>query len=236
LDEHYSIALEQATNWINDNFKPIGIVVSGSIIRGNPDTRSDFDIFVIHEESFRQRVQKIFNDVPCEIFVNNPSHIYGYFENELKVNRPVAASMLSTGKIIKGEDNPVIRQLIEDAKEYAVKTPARTVQQNTASRYEIATIFEDASDLLDTDEIAAAYFLERTILLCIDFAFLVNGQPLPRAKERINKLAILRPALGNLIKQYYQQENIDKKYRVAKQIVDKLVGHTGFFEWRSKPE
>lgn len=236
MNPRYTIALEQAIIWINDNFKPIGIVASGSIIRGNPDSNSDFDIFVIHEEPFRQRIQKIFNEVPCEIFVNNPSHIYTYFDNELKSNRPVAANMLVTGQVLKGDDNPVIRQLLEKAKEFANKSPARTVQQNTASRYEIANIFEDATDLLDSDMIAAAYFLERTILLCIDFAYLVHGKPLPRAKERINKLVTLQPEMGTLVQQYYQQENTDKKYRIAKKIVDLLVGHTGFFEWSSEPE
>jgi hypothetical protein len=236
MNEYYTTALDQAINWIEANFKAIGIVVSGSIIRGNPNANSDFDIFVIHEGNFRQRIQKAFNGVPCEIFVNNPARIYSYFDIELKANRPVSANMLLTGKVVKGDDHPVIRDLLNKAKEFADKSPARTALQNLATRYEIATLYEDATDLLRTDEITAAWFLDKAVMQCIDFAFLLNGKPLPRAKDRINQLQAILPQAGILVKKYYEAIDTTGKYEIAGQIVAILIGKKGFFEWSTEPE
>ena len=67
LSEPYARSLEEAVAWIRMEYSPLGIVASGSIIRGNPDPHSDFDIHVV-TEGVRQRVQKFFNGIPCEIF------------------------------------------------------------------------------------------------------------------------------------------------------------------------
>ena len=236
MNNHYTTALDQALTWIDDNFKTVGVIVSGSIIRGKPDDNSDFDIYIIHDGSFRQRLQKFFNGVPCEIFVNNPGHIYGYFESELKNNRPVTASILATGKVFKGNDNPDIQKLLAKAKEFASKSPERTEQQNVLTRYCIANLYEDATDLLEIDEITAAYFLDRTVLECIDFTFLLHGNPLPRAKERINQLLIIQPEVGRLVKNYYQCSGAKEKHKIAGQVMIILIGKTGFFEWSTLPE
>src|ERR1700733_3045561 len=58
LPGRYTPALRAALDYIFDNFRPFAIVVSGSIVRGNPDSSSDFDIVVLHDEAWRQRVQK----------------------------------------------------------------------------------------------------------------------------------------------------------------------------------
>ena len=75
LAEKYDIALRMAINYILENYKPIGIIASGTIICGTPDKSSDLDIYVIHNESFRQRLQKYFNGVPAEIFINPPFQV-----------------------------------------------------------------------------------------------------------------------------------------------------------------
>ena len=58
--------------FILENYSVLGIIVSGTIIRGNQDLSSDLDIYVIQKEPFRQRLQKFFNHIPAEIFVNPP--------------------------------------------------------------------------------------------------------------------------------------------------------------------
>lgn len=87
MEPHYRLALDQALAWITPHFEPLGIVAS-SIIRGNSHATSDFDLYVVHEQAFRQRVQKRFNGVPCEIFSNNPAQVRQYFARELRLNRP----------------------------------------------------------------------------------------------------------------------------------------------------
>ncbi|HEX2959649.1 MAG TPA: hypothetical protein VHO70_22625 [Chitinispirillaceae bacterium] len=84
LNEHYLNALKDGTDWILRNFNLSGIIVSGTIIRGNPDVSSDFDIFVIHDNNFRQRIQKFFRTVPFEIFINPPQSILKNLNEEYK--------------------------------------------------------------------------------------------------------------------------------------------------------
>ena len=78
LPAEYDVALRDAVSFVLASFTPVGIIASGTILRGNPDATSDIDLWVIHLEPMRQRVQKFFNAVPVEIFVNPPWTIQTY--------------------------------------------------------------------------------------------------------------------------------------------------------------
>jgi predicted nucleotidyltransferase len=233
MNDYHKIGLSEAVTWIRLNFKPLGIIVSGSILRGNPDLNSDFDIFVIHEETYRQRIQKYFNGVPCEIFINNFNHVYGYFEKEYENNRPVTAHMISTGKVILGEDNPIIKKLMQSAEEFLLKAPLVSEENLTRTKYAISTLFEDATDVMDTDQLTGTYFLNKLTSDIIDYVFLMAGTPCPRAKERISYLEVNYPDIGKLVVGYYRAENFKDRYEVAKSLVGKTIGKYGFFEWES---
>jgi len=233
MNAHYQGALNKAISWINEEFKPTGIIVTGSIIRGNPHVNSDFDIYVIHEESYRQRVQKYFDEVPCEIFVNNFKHVYEYFEQEYKVNRPVSAHMIATGTVLIGEANLALKKLIEDANKFLLTAPNIDDAKRTATKYTISTLFEDATDIKDSDPIACRYFLNRMVQDLMDFVFLDHGIPLPRPKERINYMESNYPNIGKLISSYYKTESFSSQYNIAKELVMLICGEIGFFEWDS---
>ncbi len=233
MNDHHTIALDKALSWVFENFKPIGIIVTGSIVRGNPDINSDFDIYVIHKEFFRQRIQKFFNNVPCEIFVNNINNVYGYFEKEHKNNRPVSAHMISTGKVVFGADNFEVKELINKANSFYLKPLIPTEIKLISLKYAISTLFEDATDIKDKDTLTCTYFLNKLINDIIDFIFFTNSIPLPRPKERIKYLEKNFNDIGKLIVGYYQTEKFQDKYEIAKIIVGKTVGEYGFFEWES---
>jgi hypothetical protein len=219
--------------WVRKDFKPIGIIVTGSIIRGNPDLNSDFDIYVIHQATFRQRIQKYFDGIPCEIFVNTFKHIYDYLEQEHQDNRPVTAHMISTGRVIEGADNLELQKLIQSAKEFLLKSPPLTDIKKINMRYAISTLFEDATDVKDTDILTSTYFLNKLVSDIIDYTFRNNCIPLPRPKERIIYLEQNYPDIGKLIEDYYRTENFYDKYTVAKTLVGRTIGEYGFFEWDS---
>lgn len=75
LPEQYRRAFDTARRLIRVQFNPDGIVVSGTIARGNPDPASDLDILAVHHHPWRQRVQRFFDGVSAEIFVNPPEGI-----------------------------------------------------------------------------------------------------------------------------------------------------------------
>ncbi len=54
-----------ARRWTSSRrrYDPLGIVASGTIVRGSPGPSSDLDLYVIHAAPWRQRVQRRFNGV-----------------------------------------------------------------------------------------------------------------------------------------------------------------------------
>lgn len=233
MNAYYQEALNKAIAWIKETFNPIGIIVTGSIIRGNPHINSDFDIYVVHKDDYRQRIQKYFDEVPCEIFINNFKHIYDYFEQEYKVNRPVSAHMIATGSVVMGDDNPELKTLIEIANKFLLKSPTVNDAKRTATKYTLSTMFEDATDLKDSDPITSKYFLNRMVQDLTDFVFLDHGIPLPRPKERIQYLESNYPNIGKLISGYYIAESFSAQYNIAQELVTLICGEYGFFEWDS---
>ncbi len=233
MEAHHKRALDKALAWVYEHFQPIGIIVTGSIIRGNPDKNSDFDIYVIHEENYRRRIQKYFDGVPCEIFVNNFKHIYNYFEEDYKNNRPVSAHMISTGSVIMGGENQEMERLIRSAKEFLLKAPVLTDGRKTMMKYAISTMFEDATDVRYTDPVTSSYFLDKLMLELIEFIFLTRNIPLPRPKERIKYLKANYPDIGTQIDAYYKAMDFNDKYATAKAMVEGIAGECGFFEWDS---
>ncbi len=236
MNEQHEQALNQALQWIQDTYQPIGIVVSGSIVRGNGHANSDLDIYVIHEADYRQRVQKLFNGVPCEILVNTMGHTELYFEAELKNNRPVTAHILATGVVHIGSENETLQELIASAKEYINKTEPLNEGQLAFKRYGLANLLEDATDVVETDKPAAQHILDKLMQDVMAFVYHTNGKPLPRIKERLALLHEADAAAASLVVQYYAAASVEERYAIAKSLIEILVGESGFFEWSSERE
>lgn len=230
------LALEEAVEWINTNYQPIAIIATGSIIRGNGNANSDFDIFVIHNDTYRQRVQKFFNNVPCEIFINNIQHIQGYFEDELKSNKPVSANMLATGKVLMGADNNHISELIEQAKQYATRAIVLSNAQLNARKYTLVTFLEDATDVIDADTATAQLLLNRIVEQIIEYVFALHQQPLPRIKDRLKILHDIDANTAISISAYYGSKDVMEQYKLIYALVLRLTGHTSFYEWESSKD
>src|SRR5436190_21778721 len=97
LPDKYDRALREAVAFVLERFEPVGILAAGTIVRGTPDAASDLDVWVIHLEPVRQRLQKFFNGVPAEIFMNPTCVIQKYFVQHQGNARPISAHMMATG-------------------------------------------------------------------------------------------------------------------------------------------
>jgi predicted nucleotidyltransferase len=236
MEEFHKIALTEAVNWIESNYKPIGIIASGSIIRGNPNKDSDFDIYVIHEQPFRQRIQKYFNQVPCEIFVNNIDHTKSSFLEEQRQNRPVTAHLISTGLIIKGNDHEIVKLALKDANEFKNKPKEITEYNLTLNTYLITNLLEDANDTISSDPLTCEYILNRTLDKFIDFWFVLKRIPLPRIKERMITIKNIDVEFYNKIKLIYSLNDISQKLKQANDLIELTISKKGFFEWESEQQ
>src|SRR5678816_3468483 len=74
-------AIAELEVYVRATYAPIGIVVAGSIVRGEAGPNSDLDVFVVHDQPWRRREQRWVEGVPVELFVNPPQQVRRYFVN-----------------------------------------------------------------------------------------------------------------------------------------------------------
>lgn len=234
LTERYDIALRMAIDYLMENYEPVGIIVSGTIIRGTPDKSSDLDIYVIHKEPFRQRLQKYFNGVPAEIFINPPFQVEKYFKEEQAARRPLTAHMLSTGFVILDID-PMIKKLQKKAEELFLEPP-EAPKELIYQRYLIALLYEDAVDVVEKDSETANMIVNRAVVEMLHFCFVKAGEFIPREKILLDELEKVDENVAKLARSFYQEPDINEKVELAGKISDAAVGERGFFEWASQPD
>lgn len=235
LPPKYDTALREAVAFVLSTFKPVGIIASGTIVRGNPDPASDLDLWVVHLEPMRQRLQRFFNGVPAEIFVNPPWVIESYFAQDQAGARPIAAHMMATGFVVLATD-PVVEELREEAKRLLTQPPTLTEEAIEQVRYMSATGFEDASDVTVRDPVTATMLLSKAVLDMLRFAFLNARRFIPRDKDLLEELSLLDPDSAVMARSFFETSDFEDRVRLSTQLADRILGVRGFFEWSSAPE
>ena len=235
LAEPYAKALKEAVAYILGNFEVLGILVTGTIVRGNPSPNSDLDICVLHSGPTRQRIQKFFKGVPTEIFVNPPAMIEDYFQSERARGRPCTAHMWATGFVILDSD-PVVEQLRQRAEKLLNQPPNPQAKSLIAERYAAADAYENALDIREENPAGAIMMLNLAVHKMLQYVFWENNCYLPRDKDLLDELESLDAGLAELAQQYFVAADTDERFTLAEQIADLTIGVHGFFEWESPLE
>jgi len=229
LPPWYDAALREAVAWIVTRYEVLGLIAAGTIIRGQPDANSDFDLYVIQPQPRRQRVQRRFQGVPAEIFVNPPHVVRDYFVQERA--RPVTAHILAHGFVVLARD-PVVDALRREAHTWLATLPDLSPVQRTMRRYLAADTLENALDVGERDPATATLILHDAVARMIEYAFLAANRHLPRPKETLAKLGEIDPAAEALARRYYAAAWPDR-LAAAQALAEQLIQATGFFEWES---
>ena len=235
LKPPYDQALRESVAYILTHFEVVGIIAAGSIIRGTPHAGSDFDIVVINARSQRQRIQKFFQGVPTEIFLNPVQSIQGYFQSECERGRPGTAHMLTTGFTVLALDDTVA-QLCQQARTWLERAWEPTPAALTALRYGIADRYENACDIIETDPWGASLLLNLVVFDMLQYTFAKAGHYLPREKDLLTATARLNPPLAQLARQFLSSPNPNDRQKLAAQLADLTIEAQGFFEWTSPLE
>jgi predicted nucleotidyltransferase len=235
LEEPYSGALHAAVGHVFERWRPIGIVASGTIIRGNPSPSSDLDLFVLHRVPERQRVQRFFGGVPAEIFVNPPERVERSFEGEKREGRLIVAHMLATGFVVYDAD-PVVEHLRTRAAQILDSRPAPSADDLVRRRYSVAMWLEDAEDVATMDADLCTMLLGKAVESAVAYRFWDARRWQPRQKDTLAALEALDPELANRVRAFYRTADLAHRRRLAREIVSQTVGATGFFEWESPVE
>jgi predicted nucleotidyltransferase len=235
LPSRYDTALRAAVAWVLSEYPEVlGIIASGTIVRGTPDPSSDLDIYVLHAADWRQRVQRLFNGVPAEIFVNPPAQVERYFAEEREEGRPTALHMVGTGFVVLSRD-PVVEDLRRRAREELAAPPPAPADL-TVPRYMAACLFEDAVDVRHRDPRTARMILSSAVEQMLRLAFAKEGRWTPRTKDLQRDLASVDPGLARLARRFYRAPTLAGQLRIGGLIADQVIGARGFFEWASRPD
>lgn len=230
LPPRYDKALRAAVDWIVANLDPVGIIAAGTIIRGQPDTNSDLDIFVIHTQPRRKRIQRRFVGVPAEIFVNPPHVVRGYFTEE--VARPSTAHMLVHGFVVLAQD-PVVDALCREARAWLEKQPGLSPVSLAMRRYFAADTLENALDVGTRDPATATMILYDAVARMIEYTFLAADRPLPRTKEMLAQLETVDATVASYARQVYAAVDWPSRQAAALALAEQTIHATGFFEWET---
>ncbi len=236
LPEPYATALREAVTFVLDHYDDVqGIILSGSVMRGKSHVGSDLDIYVIRQKAERQRLQRYFNGVPVEIFLNPKSKILDYLAEEREEGRPVTAHMLSTGFVVL-ELAPVVQALRESARQVLSLRPDPSPERLLMMRYAIALCYEDACDLLASKPETAIMLLDLAVYEMLRYRFWQENRYLPRDKDLFEELAALDPELSAMGRAFYTAATLEEKAQLAQRLADACLGVRGFFPWDSSPE
>jgi Nucleotidyltransferase domain len=229
----HEAALKEALSFIESTTDPVAVVAAGSIIRGSPDKNSDLDIYVIHDAPWRCRIQRYFNGVPTEIFVNHFDHVHTYFAEEDRTGRAITAHMLATDVLLQGADEYRIGAIVEAAREWLERPVAVELDSLTLERYLLACRIEDTLDLHDRDFLFASALLAAVIPEVLRFACRRLEGRIPRDKDLRSVIERIDPHLGNLLAEYLGTEGDVARFERGLAIAQRVLGELGFFEWES---
>ena len=236
LSAKHRSALDAATVFVTERYSPWAIVAAGTIVRGTPDRHSDLDLYVLHDASFRQRVQRFFLDVPVEIFVNTEASVKGYLAEEEKDGHLFTAHMLATGIVIIGASDPRLLELLTRAQQSLASTPSWTDSSILRSRYEAASMVEDAIDRREVDASAAMRFLMRGVDEAVSVWFKRRGLFIPRQKEILDNIQREEPEVARLLRIFWGDYPYAQRWDAGIAVSDQVLGTRGFFEWESDRE
>jgi predicted nucleotidyltransferase len=232
LGEPYAEALRQAVAFVLDEADPVGIVATGTVIRGEAHPASDIDLYVLHDAPYRRRVQRFFAGVPTEIFINPPHVVRSYFRDEHRTGRRFTAHMLATGFVIL-DRGAVVEALRSESRDWLARPHEWSSEDAQRARYAAATRLEDGADTTQTDAAVAALLLAQSVTEMLEYWLRAHGRPLPRAKALVSEITALDPELGAMTSRFALARSPLERLEAAHQIADYVLQVRGFFEWDS---
>jgi hypothetical protein len=224
-------AVAELEAYARATWQPIGIVVSGSIVRGEAGPTSDLDVLVVHDPPWRLRAQRRFAGVPVELFVNPPARIRSTFASEHAEGHPSMAHMFATGERL-GPPHPAVDELIREARDWLARPLALTPAQLAQQRYGVVDALDNARDVVDAEPAVAHLFLASAVSGIVTHAFLGRGQFQPHRKRAVAALAEIDPEAGALVRMWARQSGRDALATVE-QLARRVLGVDTFFEWTS---
>jgi predicted nucleotidyltransferase len=234
LSPRHKLAIAATVSYIEATFDPLGILVAGTIVRGEGHANSDLDFAVVHNKPWRQRIQRFEEGIPIEIFVNPPWQWRKTFDGEVQSGHPPMLGIFSSGVPVF-EGDSTVSMLVNGARWLFEQGPQISEELLTGLRYALVTHFEDAVDIEQIDLERSNAFVVNSLLQAARLHVLQSGEWLPREKILLNRLEARDPDLGQSIRAVLDAPR-GNWVRLATPIVEHVAGAARFFAWESAPQ
>ncbi len=132
----------------------LGVLATGSRVRGEGDASSDIDLHVLIDQGRRQRRNVVVNGVEVEMFINPPFQIVRYLEDGRRSGRGVDQHMWSTGRAVY-DPQGVVADLQAEAQHQWDAGPPPVDGNDWGVRYLPPDRLRDIGDVIERDEAQA---------------------------------------------------------------------------------
>ncbi|MEN8237818.1 MAG: hypothetical protein ABFR53_01320 [Actinomycetota bacterium] len=229
LPEPFAGALRLAMDFVfSRTDKPLSVTLSGSVALGHGDFNSDLDIWVVVDADHRQRVQRRFNGVPCEMFFNPEARIPRYFTEEASEGRCPSVGLTLDGHVLY-DPQGVAERLREQARLVRADGPQVSPETIELRRYLAVDTLDNAVDVQARDPLMASILSASAVHESLRLAYLLNGQWTPRDKDLHVEIDSVCPQAVEPLRLYRLNPTPD----TARTVLQSILGVSTFFEWES---
>ncbi len=215
-----------------------GVVLAGSIIRGEGGPTSDLDVYVVVTSPYRQRRQVLIDNVRAEIFINPPWTIRAYFTEERHDGGPATAHMLVTGHVLYRQGSLLDELRSEAAAMLAAGPAALSESALTERRYFLIDLVEDAEDMRRDDPDALAFLLPGIVERSVTLLYARARRWRPKPKRLPSDLNAVDTHAAVLLRAYLHEADLATRHAAALALASHALGDIPrqFFAWDTELE
>ncbi len=204
----------------------LGVLATGSRIRGEGDANSDIDLHVVIAQPRRQRRNVVVAGVEVEMFLNPPCQIRRYFKDGRASGRGVDQHMWSTGRVVYDPRGVLAELQAEAQAQWKAGPPPLPPEQLWMYRYAAADMLRDIGDVLHSDPERAVYLIGAEIPQVVDDYYRIAGRWRVKRKRVLNDLATWDAHAATLARQACAGAP-DERYHALHALVEHCLAALG---------
>ncbi|HEY0606438.1 MAG TPA: nucleotidyltransferase domain-containing protein [Herpetosiphonaceae bacterium] len=167
----------------------LGVLATGSRIRGEGDRTSDIDLPVVINQPRRQRRNIVVEGVEVEMFLNPPFQVRCYFADDRACGRGAEQHMWTTGQILYDPQGVMAELQAEAREQWFAGPPPLSTTGRWLARYSAADGLRDIEDVLHTDPDRAMYLIGSIVPDVVNTLYRIHRRWLVKPKRVLLDLA-----------------------------------------------
>lgn len=215
----------------------LGVLATGSRVRGEGDESSDIDLHVLTGQPRRQRRNITLNDVEVEMFINPPFQIERYFADDRTSGRGVDQHVWSTARAVYDPQGAVAELQAEAQRQWNAGPPPID-GADWPVRYPPPDLVRDIGDVIARDPDQAQILIGVLLAELIDVHYRLHGRWRPKAKRVLADLETWDATAANLVRRSCGG-TVAERFAALKQFMQHVLAPVGGpmpLAWRTQWE